>query len=135
MKKLALLLLASFLFYSCLDSNDNSINYRYDFLPIKEAKTPASFTFGEKDTIIVKYNLPNSCYSFQEVYYQSKDSTRTVAITAYVALDKSCDEVSVEEDAKIIVTASQKEDYIFKFFKGKDSNGDNIFDEVVIPVN
>jgi hypothetical protein len=34
-----------------------------------------------------------------------------------------------------LVRASQEEDYIFKFWKGKDTNGENIFEEVIVPVN
>ena len=135
MKKRILLLLASILFYSCLNSNDKDINFRYEFLPISEAKTPVSFTFGETDTITVKYLLPNSCYSFQEIYYQTKDSTRTVAITAFVALDKVCSLAFIKEEYKFAVMATQTEDYLFKFYKGKNSKGENTYDEVIIPVN
>jgi len=134
MKKISLLLLGLLIFTSCLN-HDDSPNYGYKFLTIDEAITPDSLTFGEKDTITVKYTLPNDCYSFDQIYYEIQDTTRIVAVTAMVFLDMDCLEEPVQEEQNFVVTASQTEDYIFKFFKGKDSDGENIFEEVIVPVN
>ena len=133
MKKVTLLLLSTIVFYSCL--NNDEPNLAYEFLPINTTETPASFTFGETDTIKIKYTLPNGCYSFENLYYEYQDSTRVVAVTALVQLDAACTEALVEEEYAFPVIASQREDYIFKFWKGEDSDGEDIFEEVVIPVN
>ena len=134
MKKTALLLLGLLVFYSCLDTND-SVDFKYEFLSIDEAITPANFTFGKTDTIKVKYSLPNGCYAFDRIYYETKDTTRTVAITALVTLNDACTQAIIKEEYELIIRASQTEDYVFKFYKGKDNKGENIFEEVVIPVN
>ena len=39
------------------------------------------------------------------------------------------------EEYDLLVTAKQEEGYLFKFWKGTDNNGENIFEEVVVPVN
>lgn len=135
MKKISLLLLASFLFYSCLNNDKDFPNYSFEYVAIDEAITPTSFTFGEKDTITVKYSLTNGCYSFDRMYYEYKDSTRTVAVIALVDLDKNCTQDVRQEEHKLEITATQREDYLFKFYKGKDADGKSIFEEVVIPVN
>ncbi|MCL7762160.1 hypothetical protein MPF19_01945 [Polaribacter sp. Z014] len=135
MKKITLLLISLLVFYSCLNNDNDIPNYTFEYLKIDEAITPASFTFGEQDTITVKYSLPNGCYSFDQVFYESKDSTRTVAVRALVKLDLACTEAIVQEEKSFVVKATQKEDYIFKFYKGKDSIGENIFEEVIVPVN
>lgn len=136
MKKFSLLLLAILLLSSCLNNDNDVANFSYEYVAIDEAITPASFTFGEKDSITVKYSLPNSCYFFDRMYYEYKDSTRIVAVIAYVDLKNSiCNLPAIEEEHKFAVTATQREDYIFKFYKGRDTNGDSIFDEVVVPVN
>lgn len=134
MKKISLLLSSLFLFYACLNNDDNS-NFTYEYLPIDEAITPASFTFGEVDTITVKYSLPNGCYSFNNLYYEYQDTTRVVAITALVALDRVCTEAIIQEEYKFPVRANQQEDYLFKFWKGRDSQGNSMYEEVLIPVN
>ncbi|WP_158839980.1 hypothetical protein [Polaribacter sp. L3A8] len=135
MKKTALLLFGLLVFYSCLNSDNDAPNYTLEYVPIDAAITPASFTLGQIDTITVKYSLPNSCFTFDQIYYQPKDSTRTIAIIAVVKLDDNCTEAIVQEEKKIAVKATQEEDYVFKFFKGKDSDGENIFEEVIVPVN
>ncbi|UAM98090.1 hypothetical protein K8354_17715 [Polaribacter litorisediminis] len=133
LKKFTILCLAIVLFGSCL--NDNEPIFKYELLPIDEANVPASFTFGEQDTIAIKYTLPNSCYAFNNLYYEYQDTTRIVAARALVSLDVYCAEVIVQEEYKFVVNVSQEEDYVFKFWKGTDSNGENIFEEFVVPVN
>jgi hypothetical protein len=134
MKKIILLFASLFLFYACLN-NDNQINYGYEILPIDEFTTPAAFTFGKKDTVKVKYTLTNGCYNFDNIYYEYQDTARIVAVRAIVNLDEVCTDVITQREFDIIVTATQREDYVFKFFKGLDANGDNIFEETVVPVN
>ena len=135
MKKTALLLFGLLVFYSCLNDDNDTPNYVFEYLPIDSVITPESFVFGETDSITVKYTLPNGCYNFDRIYYETKDTTRIVAVTAYVELDVNCTQVAIEEEHKFAVKASQEEDYVFKFFKGTDSNGENIFEEVIVPVN
>ncbi|WP_405610138.1 hypothetical protein [Polaribacter sp. Asnod1-A03] len=134
MKKLTLLLFGLIVFSSCLKDSD-TLNYTYEYLPIDEAITPDSFTFGEVDTIHIKYSLPSYCYSFDRIYYETQDTTRIVAVTAFVDLEADCAEAIVQEEYKIPILATQEEDYVFKFFKGVDSDGENIFDEIIVPVN
>lgn len=135
MKKMIYIFASLFLFYSCLNNDNNRINYNYEFLPIDEFVAPTSFTFGEKDTIKLKYSLKNGCYYFDDIHYEYKDTTRIVAVRAIVDLDDVCTQAILQNDYNLIVTASQEEDYVFKFYKGKDNNGENIFEEVVVPVN
>lgn len=133
MKKNLFLLAGLFIFYSCLNSDEPTFTYEY--LPIDEAETPASFTFGEKDTISIKYSLLNGCYYFDNLYYEYKDSTRIVAVRALLALDKYCTEAIIQEEYKFVVNVTQKEDYIFKFWKGKNNQGENVYEELIVPVN
>ena len=136
MKKIILLIATIFLFYACLnDDNSDYVNYGYELLPIDEYTTPTSFTYGEKDTIKIKYTLKNDCYIFDHIYYEYDDSTRIVAVQTVVDLDKTCNDEAIQYEYDMIITAIQQEDYIFKFWKGEDNNGENIFEEVVVPVN
>ena len=87
------------------------------------------------DTIKVTYELPSSCYEFHSLYYQYKETTRIVAIRSLEILGENCPQVVIEKELEIPITVSQKEDYLFKFWKGKDNNGEDIFEEKVVPVN
>jgi hypothetical protein len=96
---------------------------------------PERFTFGAQDTISIKYTLPNSCYFFDNLYYEYQAATRLVAVNSMVSLEDVCNEVTSQIEYKFVVNITQEEDYTFKFWKGKDSNGENIFEEIIVPVN
>jgi hypothetical protein len=133
-KKILLLLLTIICFTGCFDNNDNG-SFRFLELPIDSYTVPDSFTFGEQDTLSVNYTLPDSCHSFNNLFYEIKDTTRVVAITAFWNIDGECAEILRTEEYKFVVNVSQEEDYLFKFYKGLDDDGENIFEEVTVPVN
>lgn len=135
MKKIILLFASILLFYSCLNSDNDRVNLAFELLPIDEYTTPESFTFGQKDTIKIKYSLKNGCYYFDNIYYEYQDTTRIVAVRSIIDLDSNCTEAITQYDYDLVVTVAQEEDYVFKFYKGTDTNGDSIFEEVVVPVN
>mgnify|MGYP000194530068 CR=1 FL=1 len=135
MKKVILLFAGLLLFYSCLNSNDDLENLAYELLPIDEYTVPASFTLGKQDTIKLKYSLKNECYYFDNIYYEYQDTTRIIAVRSVLETDKTCTEAVRQFDYNLIITANQEEDYVFKFYKGKDANGESIFEEAVVSVN
>ena len=131
MKKLALIILTLIITSCSVDTPD----YQYKLLEIKDFTVSQSFNYGEVATIKVTYELPSSCYEFHSLYYQYKETTRIVAIRSLEILGENCPQVVIEKELEIPITVSQKEDYLFKFWKGKDNNGEDIFEEKVVPVN
>jgi nitrate/TMAO reductase-like tetraheme cytochrome c subunit len=132
-KKITVLCLLTVFVSSCL--NDNEHNLTHELLPIDEAIVPASFIFGQKDTIAIKYTLKNSCYHFDNLYYEYQDTSRVVAVSAFVSLEDACAEIISQKEYKFAVNVTQQEDYVFKFWKGTDSNGENIFEEIIVSVD
>jgi hypothetical protein len=132
-KKITVLCLLTVFVSSCL--NDNEHNLTHELLPIDEAIVPASFIFGQKDTIAIKYTLKNSCYHFDNLYYEYQDTARVVAVRAFVSLEDACAEIISQKEYKFAVNVTQQEDYVFKFWKGTDSNGENIFEEIIVSVD
>jgi hypothetical protein len=104
-------------------------------LPIDEAITPDHFTYRTSDTIVLKYTLPSACFYFKDVYYSKERNTRVVAINVIEDLDKTCNEATIEKEIKLPIHVLQDKDYIFKFYKGKDTEGNLIFDEITVPVD
>ena len=131
MKKIALIILA-LVITSC---SVEEPNYKFTLLPIKEATVPQNFKFGEIDTVKVTYVLPNGCFGFHSLYYQYKDTTRIVAIRAIENLETICTQATIEGEYKFPIKVSQKKDYLFKFWKGKDNKGKDIFEEKIVSVN
>ncbi|MDH5415516.1 MAG: hypothetical protein OEW87_15370, partial [Flavobacteriaceae bacterium] len=60
--------------------------------------------------------------------------SRIVAVNSIVSTNSVCPEALIEAEHTFVVKASQGKDYIFKFWKGKDGNGQDIFLEIVVPV-
>lgn len=131
MKKLALIILTLIITSCSVDEP----NYKFTLLPIKESTVPQSFKFGETATIEVTYDIPNGCYGFHSLYYQYDNTSRIVAIRAIVNTETVCNQTTIEKKYKFPVKISQREDYLFKFWKGKDNNGKDIFEEKEVPVN
>ncbi|EAQ42708.1 hypothetical protein [Polaribacter sp. MED152] len=131
MKKFALIILSLFV----LSCSEEEPLFEFSTLPIDEAKTPVSFTYKTSDTIVLKYTLPNACFSFNNVYYEYDRNSRIVGINVIKDLEKTCNQATIEKEIKLPIHVLQEEDYIFKFYKGKDANGDLIFEEITVPVN
>lgn len=119
---------------SCSLDDDSNSNLSLTTLPIKSYIVPESFIFGETYTITVTYELPDDCHSFYDLFYQYEGISRKVAINAFVDNDANCTQVIEEKEISFPVQARQREDYIFKFWIGEDSSGENIFEEVIVPV-
>ena len=121
--------------FSCSVDDGNS-NFSIKTLPIKTAEVPSEFIFGQTYTLKVVYDIPTSCHSFYGLFYRHEGFSRVVAINSLVNNDlTSCDENPIEREYTFEVRALQNEDYTFKFWKGKDNSGNDIFEEVVVPVN
>jgi len=132
MKKNLLLLLSIILLSSCITNTEPLQELK--LLPIDEVSVPPFFTFNQVDTINVKYTLPNSCHYFHSLYYQYQDTTRIIAIRAVKNLEEYCAEITQQKEYKIPILVSQREDYLLKFWKGKDNNQEDIFEEIIISV-
>jgi hypothetical protein len=131
MKKYLLLISIILFSFACSKSNTD---FRYSLLPVDSAITPSSFVFGKTDTIKVKYTLPNACYSFFDVYYDYQQNARVIAIQALKDTESLCAQVLVQKEVSIPIKPMQKENYVFKFWKGKDTSGNDTFEEVVVTV-
>ncbi|MEQ6124510.1 hypothetical protein AAON49_09935 [Pseudotenacibaculum sp. MALMAid0570] len=132
MKKIIL----AFAFLSFVSCNiDNTDDFQTHLIAIDEAVTPSSLTFGTTVQITVKYTLPNGCYRFYELFYNPQGNTRTVAVRALQDLNAVCTQATIEEEYTFPLTVTQTQDYVFRFWKGTDNDGQDIFEEVIIPVN
>lgn len=134
MKKIVLFLILITSVLSCSIDNDN-ISYTYSVLPVESYVVPASFTLGESYVIKLKYQKPTSCHIYQGIYYDKNLNTRTIAIQTAVQNNQACTtEVPPISEVSFNFVATNTGSYIFKFYKGKDANGVDLFEEVEIPV-
>lgn len=134
MKKIVLFLIVITSFLSC-SLDDESPTYTYEVLPVDSYVVPASFTLGQTYEIKLKYQKPTACHIYQGIYYEKNLNTRTIAIQTAVQNDQVCTtEIPPISEVSFNFTVSNTGSYIFKFYKGEDANGEDIFEEVEVPV-
>lgn len=133
MKKLFTLICIFLLSYACSPESDET-KIHYELLPVESYEMPNVFTSNTDNNIQIKFLRPTSCHGFDGFVYEKNENTRTVAIQSYVLEQSNCSPTaqSVIQTLKFHPTASGI--YLFKFWKGKDANGVDVFKEVTIEV-
>jgi len=139
MKKIALLFLAVITLSSCSPEEDEAQFY-YEVLPVESFKVPQSVGIGQTYEVEMTYKRPSDCHFYDGCYYKTESSSTIVGIQTYVLDLNNC--TTLEDEAPIEVSFTFKVDgaqnlaqpYTFKFYKGKDTNGNDIFEEVQIPI-
>ncbi len=117
-------------------SGDDDTNFFYELVTIEEVELPEKLERGETYTIAVSYFRPSNCHSFSGFDYNGLGNERTVAIVNVVVNDGDC---SAIERADLIEVSfdflvGKEESYIFRFWQGRDDNGNNQFLTVELPV-
>ncbi|HRE76532.1 MAG TPA: hypothetical protein PLL09_01775 [Flavobacterium sp.] len=139
MKKFVLLILFIISLISCSLNEDNVPSYHYEILPVDSFIVPDTFDFSATHQIKLYYKLPTICHSYGGIYFDRYLNERTFAIQSLVINENSCLPFDENEDNLREVSLDFKvintDTYLFKFYKGKDEEGNNIFEEVEVPVN
>lgn len=134
MKKIVLFIVLITSFLGC-SIDDNNISYTYDVLPVDSYVVPTSFTLGETYEIKLKYQKPTSCHLYQGIYYDKNLNTRTIAIQTAVQNNQACTlQIPPISEVSFNFMVNNNGSYIFKFYKGKNTSGEDIFESVEIPV-
>jgi hypothetical protein len=134
-KKIVSLLALFFILNSCSPGDDTQ--YSLGLLPIESVEIPTEFTLGQTYPITVHYTLPTSCHYFSSLYYEKDLNVRTIAVETVVEQGSNCLDLSVEDGASTSTFnfhVTSNGSYIFKFFQGKDDQGNDIFLEYEVPV-
>jgi len=132
MKKIIALFLMISTIFSC--SLDEGPSFYTEILPVEEVQMPQEFVLGEIYTITLSYYKPTGCHVFNDIYYKSELNERTVAIINTVYEGENCSQEPTLEEVSFNFIVNSNGSYIFKFWQGKDENGDDIYYIVEIPV-
>ena len=141
MKKIALLLLAIVNITSCSLEESNEPRFYYEVLPVESFRVPQSVSIGEDYEVFMTYKIPSNCHVYEGCYYKTEGYKITVGIQTYVLDSPECKELENPEPIetsfifKVEGVQNATQPYVFKFYKGKDTNGNDIFEEVSVPVN
>jgi len=133
MKKIISLLVLLFLFNSCVP--EDGPNYTFELRPVLSVDIPTEFTLGETYEITMHYNRPTTCHFFNNIYYEKNLNVRTIAVENAVKESNNCMETPNDATTcsfNFLVTSNGS--YLFKFWRGKDEQGNNLYLEYEIPV-
>lgn len=135
MKHLILSFICLFTFFSCSLNNDYSGPKSYtELLPVSNIIIPEEFELGETYEIILEYNLPTDCHTFNDIYYLSNLNERKVAILTTVINSANCVIQNIPEEVSFNFIATNSGSYIFKFWQGQSSNGEDEYITIEVPV-
>ncbi|WP_329806784.1 hypothetical protein [Flavobacterium facile] len=134
MKKIVALIGIFLLSISC-SVDDNSPKLHYELLKIDSVELPTDFIINEENDIQINFIRPSNCYGFDGFYYEKNEFTRTVAVQGIVFDRDNCTPLSNPISSQTLhFTPTVSGTYTFKFWKGKDANNVDIFEEISIVV-
>jgi hypothetical protein len=135
MKKYLVLLLLSLTFVSCDFGEDDSPKFHLELLPIESATLPVEFKRDSVYELPISFIRPTGCHVFDGFYYEKDMNKRTIAIQTSVIEQSSCGDAPVNPLTKMLnFKPTIENSYIFRLWKGKDTNGVDVFEEIEIPV-
>lgn len=135
MKKIVLFILFITTLTGCSIDNDNQDSYSFEVLPVDSYTLPEKFILGNTYEIKLKYTRPSECHFFQGIYYDKNLNIRTIGIQTAVNTNQVCtQQIPAPSEVSINFYVTNTGSYIFKFYKGKDTDGKNLFEEVEVPV-
>ena len=123
MRKIIFILLP-FILFSC-SLEDNSLDTYFELVPVESAVVPDEFVLGNLHLITLTYIRQTTCHAFNDIYFVADSNERTVAVTNIVYdSNGNCEEISDELETSFNFRATELGSYIFKFWKGKDDDGE-----------
>ncbi|KAA1247653.1 hypothetical protein [Aquimarina sp. RZ0] len=133
--KIIIMIILSACLHSCLDDDDR-INFFYEAVPIEEVDIPDQFTRGEVFKITVSYFRPSDCHSFGGFDYDRVSNERTVAVVNVVFDDRVCQDLEQNDmvETSLNFLVGSEDSYIFRFWQGRDDQGENQFLTIEVPV-
>ena len=133
MKKILCILLVITL-YSC-GLSDDSLDQRFEIIPVESAIVPEEFILGNIYRIDLTYIRPTTCHAYNNIYFIPDGNERTIAVINTVFEGNgNCEAIDTELEASFDFKALEEGSYIFKFWKGMDVEGQDIYETIEIPV-
>lgn len=126
----------SLLLGSCSLDNDDA-NFEFSYLKILDVEIPETFDFNAIYKIKVTYLRPDECDYFHAFdVIKVDETTREVVIIGSTLTDQvECPTVNQEIETSFDFQVLYTGTYLFKFWTGEDTNGNQQFLEIEVPVN
>ena len=115
------------------DLGDDQPNFSLEIMPIETVDVPDEFIRGQTHEISVTYTRPNGCHEFNDFIINAEGNTRTIAVVDTV-YNETCTQATVTATVSFEFLVLSDETYIFQFYQGEGSDGNDQYLIVEIPV-
>ena len=134
MKRLLSLTLFACLTLSCSKDDNDSLNQ--ELAPTVSVNIPDSLKTGQAYEFDVLYNKTTSCHYFSGFDVSKKDNLIVVGVVnSYRSGNTNCNSAgNLRQTAKLNFVAEREDFYIFKFWQGKSSVGEDTFLTKEVPI-
>ncbi|PCE66373.1 BRCT domain-containing protein [Sediminicola luteus] len=122
---------------SSCDLDDDGTNVRFTALRVLEADLPEAFERNKTYELDITFLRPNSCTYFEgfDVEKEALTTRKVVVIgSEIIDSDSNCQEIATEVTRTMDFIVLYDETYTFRFWNGRDDNGDDIYLEYEVPV-
>ncbi|HLA55878.1 MAG TPA: hypothetical protein VK623_07240 [Flavobacterium sp.] len=128
MKKIIFALLIAFTIWSCSLGDDTGAQFLVG--PVQDVEMASNYKVDSTSKITIHYKRVSDCHIFNGLYYGISGNTRTVAIKFVRVEGTNCqpDDESVYE-VPLYFKPMMAGTYTFKFFTGRDSEGNELYTE------
>ena len=134
MKKIICFVALQFAFLCCTPKEVEPSEIT-EIIPVESVVFPAVFTKNQVALISINYKLPTSCHRFVKFQYTKNVNTRTVAVETAKSKNAACNPNSSVGTETLSFKPEELGVYYFRFFKGKDANGADLYYEYYATVN
>ncbi len=134
MRKLFFAFSLLFFFTGCSIDEDPSSNVTFELVPIISTNLPDKFIAGETYDLLFTYSLPTSCHKYKATSVEEIDGAIVIGVISYIDSNGVCAQVETTGETGIRIVAEEEDFYIFKFWQGRDEQGEDQFLTIEIPV-
>lgn len=128
MKKIIALFCVFILAISCSVEDEGTPPIHYVLVPIQNVDIPDDMLVGTSYNIIVEYSKLSSCHGFDGFYYKTEGFTKTISVQNFVVEKSDCQPIINEISSEnMLFQPTESGTYKFKFWKGIDSSGNDVF--------
>ncbi len=124
---------------SCsVESDKINDGFFTEFVPIETVDMPAEFELGQTYEIEYTYYRPTTCHVFNDLYYRIELDYRTILLinTVYPESTSPCEDLELEVITRTFnFVVNTNSTYHFRFWQGTDSNNQDLYLEIEVPVN
>jgi len=134
MKKLLLSTIVAILSIGCSKDDGESINQ--ELVPTVSINIPDSLKTGQAYEFDVLYKKTTNCHYFSGFDISKNENTIVVGVVNnYSSVINNCStNGNLQETAKLNFVVEREDFYIFKFWQGKSSVGEDIFLKKEVPI-